>query len=415
MKVLHINNFDLIGARFNGYCMMDENTNSDFEFSMAVWNKQSNNNKVYLLPPQNSFAKFLVEKIIHFTAKLGFDHFFSFFSYYLLSKQKYFREADIVHLHIIHGDTNISFKDLPQFCRNKKIVWTLHDQWATSGGCIHPFDCDGTIRSCYKYCPLPRYNSAFKHIMPFFLFKLKKHYYAKSDFDIVVSTEWMRDKISNSSLLHSSRISVISFGVNLQVFKNQGKNEVRTLLGIPLNHFVLILRNTGIETDAVKGLKYAKEALLDLISDVPITVIILEKINGFESLSNKFNIITTSWLNQNELIKYLSSADALLMPSLQESFGLMAVESMACSVPVVVAEGTALPEVVGNNVGGIVVKQRNSDEIVKAIQLLINDKEYYAKLCKSARERVELKYDIRKYIEAHERLYSSMIHNNQKL
>jgi|LSQX01.2.fsa_nt_gb glycosyltransferase involved in cell wall biosynthesis len=409
IRVLHINYSDIIGARFNGYCMMEENTNPNFEFSMAVWKKKSDNKNVFLLPPQNKYLKYLIEKTIHLTCKFGFDHFFSFCSIALLSRQKYFQEADIINLHIIHGDTNFSIKDLPKLCRLKKIVWTIHDQWAISGGCIHPFDCKGTNNGCPSFCPYPRYNSLFKHRMPYYLFRLKDYYYKQSKFNIVVSTDWMKEKIKNSLLLGSHDISVIPFGVNLQIFQNRGKCAARIKIGIPKNNFVVILRNTGLSTDTMKGLKYTKLALEKLQSSKAITIIVLEQSDGFIDLSSKYQVITPGWLDQNAIIDYYSASDVLLMPSIQESFGLMAIEAMACEVPVIVAEGSALPEVVGNDIGGIVVKPRNYNAIINALSLLIENQDYIEKLSKNARRRVMQLFDSQKYIKKYQSLYSTIM------
>ena len=55
---------------------------------------------------------------------------------------------------------------------------------------------------------------------------------------------------------------------------------------------------------------------------------------------------------QQDLVPWLSSADLFLLPSLQESFGLAALEAMACGVPVVAARVGGLPEVIRDGVTG---------------------------------------------------------------
>ena len=197
MNILHINYSDIIGGRFNGYYMLGKSDDM-LNPNMAVWRKKSNRKNVYLLPPHNKVLKFVIEKCIHLGAKLGLDHLISIFGFLLLSKQKYFKAADIIHLHIIHGDTNLSILSLPKLCKNKTVVWTFHDQWAVTGGCIHPFDCHGVNQGCPSYCPYPRYNSFFKHKFPNYLWKIKKYCYSRSDFNIIVSTDWMKEKIEST-------------------------------------------------------------------------------------------------------------------------------------------------------------------------------------------------------------------------
>lgn len=404
MNILHINYADLIGNRFNGYYMLDASDEA-FNFNMAVWSKQSERNDVFLLPPKQKALKFVVEKLIHLGAKLGLDHLVSIFGFYLLSKQPYFKKADIIHLHIIHGDSNLSVLTLPKLCKHKKVVWTFHDQWAVTGGCIHPFDCKGVNNGCPKYCPYPRYNSLFKHRFPYYLWKIKQYCYARSDFNIVISSEWMRNKISKSPLIKDKRISVIPFGVDIAFFKQKDKDAIRKNLGIPAGDFVIAFRDSGLDHDIHKGLKYLKEALWHLSCERSISLIIMEDGKGFEDLSEKYNVIKTGWVDSKQLVDVFSASDVFIMPSLQESFGLMAIEAMACSLPVIVAEGTALPDVIGTDVGGLVVKSKDSAAIIEAIRFLTDNPEQLKLLGINARKRVEERYSVEKCISLHKELY----------
>ena len=55
---------------------------------------------------------------------------------------------------------------------------------------------------------------------------------------------------------------------------------------------------------------------------------------------------------QEEVVPLLSVADLFLLPSEQESFGLAALEAMACQVPVVASRVGGLPEVIDDGVTG---------------------------------------------------------------
>jgi N-acetyl-alpha-D-glucosaminyl L-malate synthase BshA len=57
---------------------------------------------------------------------------------------------------------------------------------------------------------------------------------------------------------------------------------------------------------------------------------------------------------QQDIISWLSAADLLLLPSAQESFGLAALEAMACEVPVVASNVGGLPEIIEDGVTGFV-------------------------------------------------------------
>lgn len=406
MNVLFINYSDLLGARFNGYDLMRYSTQRDFHYSMMVWNKQSDNPNVYELPPKSKAIKWLIEKTLRLFVKIGFGYIFSIFGYLMLKRTKQFAEADIVHLQIIHGTTNLGLLDIPKLCKSKLVVWTFHDQWALSGGCIHPFSCNGIQAQCKSCCPFPRYDSVLNKYTSRLQQRIKRYSYSKSIFEIIVSTSWMADRVKSSCLLKSHKLNIIPFGVNIDIFKNRGKELCREKLGIPINDFVISIRFTGND-DTMKGFRYAKEAI-SAISGKGVTVVVFENTGGLDELKEIINVIETGWIDEDTLIDYLSASDVFLMPSLQESFGLMAVESMACETPVIVAEGTALPAIVLDKVGGIVVPTRNSVQIKNAIEMLKGNKSLLSDLSIGARKRVIESFQVEQYVSKHEELYNKL-------
>jgi glycosyltransferase involved in cell wall biosynthesis len=70
-----------------------------------------------------------------------------------------------------------------------------------------------------------------------------------------------------------------------------------------------------------------------------------------------------------------------VFPSLDEGFGLPVLEAMACGTPVIVSNGGALPEVVGD--AGIMFSLSEADGLSKAIRVCLKDE----KLCLSLKEK----------------------------
>ena len=72
--------------------------------------------------------------------------------------------------------------------------------------------------------------------------------------------------------------------------------------------------------------------------------------------------------NQQELIKFYSAADVFYNPSLEETFGLVTAEAMACGTPAVVMNSTACPELIINEECGIVLDVNSSTkQVVNAL------------------------------------------------
>jgi glycosyltransferase involved in cell wall biosynthesis len=97
------------------------------------------------------------------------------------------------------------------------------------------------------------------------------------------------------------------------------------------------------------------------------------------------------------------------MPSTAEAFGMMAVESMACGTPVIVFDGTALPDVIHAPEGGISVPARDSKALADAITGLLKDEQRYAQLVENGLRIVREEYSLEKYIQRHIELYKSIL------
>ncbi len=75
--------------------------------------------------------------------------------------------------------------------------------------------------------------------------------------------------------------------------------------------------------------------------------------------------------NHDEIKELLKKCDVFLFPSYTEGFSLSLLEAMACGLPIITTDVGANKETVGE--GGIIVRTKNSDDIVKAIESLNKD------------------------------------------
>ena len=80
---------------------------------------------------------------------------------------------------------------------------------------------------------------------------------------------------------------------------------------------------------------------------------------------------------QDGLVEILSSSDIFLIPSQSESFGLAALEAMACGLPVISSSVGGLPELVKHNESGFIAEIGDVERMAKyALDLLTNEKKY---------------------------------------
>ena len=104
----------------------------------------------------------------------------------------------------------------------------------------------------------------------------------------------------------------------------------------------------------------------------------------------------------------LSAADALVMPSRWEGFGLAAGEAMAAGLPVIATRVAGLSEIVVDGQTGILVDREDVVGLADAITRLAGDAELRCRLGEAARRRVIEHYSISANIAAHQALYAEV-------
>ncbi|MDD5541711.1 MAG: N-acetyl-alpha-D-glucosaminyl L-malate synthase BshA [Acidobacteriia bacterium] len=115
---------------------------------------------------------------------------------------------------------------------------------------------------------------------------------------------------------------------------------------------------------------------------------------------------------QEAINEYLGISDLLLLPSDDESFGLVALEAMACEVPVIASKVGGLPEVVRDGVDGYLIPPRNVAEMSQRAIEILSDPKLQELLGKHGRERAEANFCtsivIPKYLEYYDRIIAQV-------
>ncbi len=114
---------------------------------------------------------------------------------------------------------------------------------------------------------------------------------------------------------------------------------------------------------------------------------------------------------QARIVDYLSAADVLLLPSEQESFGLAALEAMACEVPVVASGVGGVPEVVSDGETGFLSAVGDLEKMSEDAARLLVDKDLRREMGTRARQQALTRYNtdlvIPQYIEFYERVLAA--------
>lgn len=404
MNILAITTWDSSGEQFNGYLVHRELLRQGHQSDMAVMFKQKDDPRIHALG--NGLTRFNDLKPVTFVEKmLGIQRLLPISGLFLFFK-KYYRDADLIHLHIIHGVPFFSLLLLPLITRRHRVVWTLHDPWIVTGHCVYPLDCQRWKDGCGS-CPDLTLPFPIRRDATSFMWRTKKWLLDHSRLEVVVVSKWMNDLVGASPLVSRFPRHIIPLGLDIGSCAGFDSNLFRERHSIPLDAAVIAFRYRG-GNDKIKGWPFIEEALMKVELGRPICLVVFDQTGGMEKLKERYQVVELGWTKTHEpILEALAAADLFLMPSVAEAFGMMAIESMACGTPVIVFEGTALPDVVHAPHGGIAVP-RDADALAGAIETVLNDRELYESLVENGRRIVREEYSVEQYTQRHIDLYRQL-------
>jgi N-acetyl-alpha-D-glucosaminyl L-malate synthase BshA len=111
---------------------------------------------------------------------------------------------------------------------------------------------------------------------------------------------------------------------------------------------------------------------------------------------------------QDQVVQLLSASDVFLLPSAQESFGLAALEAMACEVPVVASRVGGLPEVIEHGVTGFLHALEDLDGMAESAARLLTDPQLHRRAAEAARRVAHERYCDSKIVPVYEAYYEEI-------
>jgi len=178
------------------------------------------------------------------------------------------------------------------------------------------------------------------------------------------------------------KIRMIPCGVNLDIFKPRDKISARRQLGFRSDDRIILY--VGRYTP-IKGIDRLLTAFLNLTHLTHLTHLRLVLVGGdgehspmFKELQSKAKtldienrLIFAGRVEQKILPEYYSAADVLAVPSYYESFGLVALEALACGTPVVTTPVGAMENIVQDGVTGYVSTDSDPQQFAKDIETIL--------------------------------------------
>jgi len=326
----------------------------------------------------------------------------------------------IYNSNIIHLNWVADFIDYPDFFsriqNNNKIVWTLRDMNAFTGGCHYSCDYEG--KWCKQFyegcvdCPMLSVGDNGPMIEEIFSIKYKSVSKIKDeDMKIVCPSLWVMEESKKSKLFSRFEHIYISHGVNTNIYTLMNKDETRKNLGLGIDKKI-ILFISDIVDDKRKGLKLLVDAIKKL-EVKELFLITVGKKEGEIEIPDHIEMVHYGFISSDEKMAELyNCADVFVTPSLAESFGFTVAESLCCGTPVIAFKTTAITEKINEGENGYLAEFNNSISLCEKIEYFI--KNGVNKTKQSISEEAMILYSHNKMKQNYIKLYNDLINPIRK-
>ncbi len=213
---------------------------------------------------------------------------------------------------------------------------------------------------------------------------------------VVAFSPHERDAMVRLYAADRRRVELIPCGVDLGRFQPIGRTAARRELGLN-GHKVLLFVG---RIEALKGVDLLLHTAASLESEEGLQVLVVGsdadgsgEMERLHRLSDELRLGDTvefvGRVPQEQLALYYSAADVCIVPSFYESFGLAALESMACGTPVVASRVGGLSTIVQHGRTGYLKSWRCPEAFAQSLEMIMANEDLRDSMGRAARTRAE--------------------------
>jgi glycosyltransferase involved in cell wall biosynthesis len=313
-----------------------------------------------------------------------------------LKKLKIYKEADIVHLHNIHGGY-FDLTALVEIAKEKKIVWTLHDMWCMTGGEAYTFENENYKIGIGKtpYLHVPPLNNPIIDRRQYYI-ELKKVIYSSISENLIFVpvSNWLNNCLKSSYIWSNNLKSiVIHNGIDNSTFLSYRNSSIT----VPK---ILIFNNNNI----FKGENIFCDVLEKIVHPFELIVV------GRAIEISNINLSKTTHIKpikcRTELAKLYNNSTILLFPSKADNLPLVPMEAMACGVCVFASAVGGIPEIIEHSKTGLLFN--TPIELINQLNYYLLHPEEINIISKNAAELIIEKFSQEKMVFEYQKLYLSL-------
>lgn len=366
------------------------------------------------LAEQTAFGRFVAERLYFLPHERDKSVRFQFSPAKFganLSFHPAIQQADVLHLHWINFGF-LSINGLQSLAElGKPMVWTLHDQWAFTGGCHYARGCDHFLSHC-RHCPYLKKPG--EHDLASIIFEHKKRLFGNANIHFTPPSHWLAEEARQSALLHDASFTVIPYAIDQAIFCPVSRVDANTRLDLPASSRPRLLFGSANVTDTRKGFKYFAEALTLLHQQHPdLTPEILVFGKGRSYLLNELpypvrhlGLLTT----EDDIVAAYNAADAMIVPSLEDNLPNTVIEAMACGISVVGFRTGGIPEMIDHQQNGYLADVGSAQQLADGMAFVLTHPNPET-LRQNARQSAETRFSEEVVAKQHIDLYRQLVND----
>jgi glycosyltransferase involved in cell wall biosynthesis len=334
---------------------------------------------------------------------------------YDISNHPIIKNTDIVNLHwVAFFQSPVTITKILD--TGKPIVWTIHDEWAFTGGCHYSAGCNNFKDSCSE-CPQLEMHDSY---IPKSILGDKLSLFMDR-ITVVGPSKWLAGQARKSRIFRNSRVENIPYSLDTETFIPYSKIESKRFWRIPENTFTFLFGAESM-SEKRKGFSKLLEAILHLEKN---EVWKDAKQNGkihflfvgppseeLKNLGIPFTIVGT--INNDTLLaKVYSAADIFVLPSLEDNMPYTMMESLSCGTPVVAFRIGGMPDIIKDGETGYIAEFADTVSLSEKILQAYTNPTERIRLGINARKDMEENYNLKIQAINYQKLFTDLL--NKKL
>jgi len=231
----------------------------------------------------------------------------------------------------------------------------------------------------------------------------------------------VREEVRSYYNVHAE---VVRSGVDVEKLSNwQIKNDIRTKYGFAHESFLLFFQGFLFPHRRVEDVIDAVKILRNEGADVSFLIGGSTEANPDYSYSLRARVRDlqlndrikfAGWLDESETIDCYHASDAFVWPCVNQTWGLAAVEAMACGTPVIASTDTGVSEIITDYKNGLLVRPRSPKDIADKIRILLSDNLLRKSISMQGRDYVIKNFSWKKYASEMAEIFQSLVQSGRR-